>query len=77
MADCLAGYYLGSLTCRGIATADDIRTTLLTACVIADGTGDPIGDLETHGTCQQRATAVAVGLRAYLAGQPPIAACRL
>jgi predicted metalloprotease len=76
-ADCLAGYYLGSLVCRGLATAFDIRTTLATACIIADGTGDPIEDRDTHGTCEQRATSVAVGIDAYLAGLPPLAACAL
>lgn len=76
-ADCLAGYYLGSLVCRGLATERDIRTTLATACIIADGTGDPIADRETHGTCEQRATSVAFGIDAYLAGVAPLAACAL
>lgn len=74
-ADCLAGYYLGSLTCRGIGTIDDIRATLGTACVIADGTGDPIADLRTHGTCEQRVGAVVVGMQAYLAGHNAALAC--
>lgn len=74
-ADCLAGYYLGSLSCRGIATIDDVRATLATACVIADGTGDPIRDLDTHGTCEQRAQAVAIGMDAYMAGEAALAAC--
>lgn len=77
MADCLAGYYLGSLSCRGIATANDVRTTLATACVIADGTGDPVADLRTHGTCEQRASAVARGMDAYAQRLPPIAACQI
>lgn len=76
-ADCLAGYYMGSLVCRGLVTERDITVTLATACVIADGTGDPIADRETHGTCQQRATSVAHGMRAYLSGDAPLAACAL
>lgn len=76
-ADCLAGYYLGSLDCRNLVTKDDIRTTLATACIIADGSGDPIADLETHGTCDQRMKAVAVGMSAYLTGQPALASCAL
>lgn len=75
MADCLAGYYLGSLVCRGVVTRYDLTATLATACVIADGTGDPIADLSTHGTCEQRATSVAAGIAAYLAGRPALAAC--
>ncbi len=75
MADCLAGYYLGSLVCRGTATLADVTATLQTACVIADGTGDPIADLGTHGTCQQRAASVARGMDAYLQGQAALAAC--
>lgn len=74
-ADCLAGYYLGSLSCRGIATMDDVRATLATACVIADGTGDPVRDLNTHGTCEQRMKSVAAGMDAYMAGEPALAAC--
>jgi hypothetical protein len=74
-ADCLAGYYLGSLSCRGIATIDDVRATLATACVIADGTGDPVRDLDTHGTCEQRAKSVAHGMDAYMAGEPALDAC--
>lgn len=76
-ADCYAGYYLGSLICRGLATQQDIVATLTTACVIADGTGDPIGDLDTHGTCEQRVSSVALGMRGYLQRTPALAACRL
>jgi hypothetical protein len=76
-ADCLAGYFLGSLVCAGRTTARDIETTLATACVIADGTGDPLADLETHGTCRQRVGSVAIGIQAYLAGAPALASCAL
>jgi predicted metalloprotease len=76
-ADCLAGYYLGSLACRGLVTEEDVKTTLATACIIADGTGDPIADLATHGTCEQRVKSVAVGMNAYLAGDSALAACAL
>lgn len=76
-ADCLAGYYLGSLICKGEVTTRDLQTTLATACVIADGTGDPVADLESHGTCDQRVKSVAAGIDAYLAGQAPLAACAL
>jgi hypothetical protein len=76
-ADCLAGYYLGSLSCRGITTIDDVRATLATACVLADGTGDPIRDRDTHGTCEQRARSVAIGMDAYLAGEPALSACSI
>jgi hypothetical protein len=76
-ADCLAGYYMGSLICRGLVTERDVTVTLAAACIIADGTGDPVADLETHGTCTQRATSVAHGMRAYLTGDAPLAACAL
>jgi len=76
-ADCLAGYYLGSVVCRGLATEQDVKTTLATACIIADGTGNPITDAETHGTCEQRMTSLAVGMKAYLAGDRPLDACAL
>lgn len=76
-ADCLAGYYLGSLVCRGVVTQADVKVTLATACIIADGTGDPIGDLDTHGTCDQRASAVANGMSGYLSGEDALFACRL
>lgn len=75
MADCLAGYYLGSLLCRGLATEHDVRAALATSCVIADGTGDPVADLDTHGTCEQRMQEVDVGIRAYQARSNPLAAC--
>lgn len=74
-ADCLAGYYLGSLLCEGRASRTDLEVTLRTACVIADGTGDPVADLDTHGTCEQRVSAVVRGVSAFQSGQPPIAAC--
>ncbi len=74
-ADCLAGYYLGSLVCRGLVTDADVRATLATACLIADGTGDPVGDLQTHGTCAQRNSMVTRGMRGYLASQPALAVC--
>jgi hypothetical protein len=77
MADCLAGYYLGSHVCRGNATERDLMVTLNTACIIADGTGNPITDLSTHGTCEQRVGQVAKGIRAYLSNQLPITACAL
>jgi hypothetical protein len=76
-ADCLAGYYLGSVACRGLATENDIVTTLRTACTIADGTGDPIADQASHGTCEQRATAVARGMDGYLANGHPLDVCPL
>ena len=76
-ADCLSGYYLGSLVCRGQATEHDLITTLKTACLIADGTGNPITDLQTHGTCQQRMQSVAIGIQAYLSGQLPLTACSI
>ena len=76
-ADCLGGYYLGSLVCRGLASENDITATLRTACILADGTGDPIADQKTHGTCAQRETAVVTGMRAYLTGQRPLEACAL
>jgi len=76
-ADCLAGYYLGSLVCRGTATQHDLIATLTTACVIADGTGDPIVDLGTHGTCEQRVQSVSFGIEAYLNGQLPLDACAI
>ena len=76
-ADCLAGYYLGSLQCKGQTTERDIVTTLATACIIGDGSGDPIADLETHGTCEQRMEAIKAGMRAYLAGEAPLQACAL
>ena len=76
-ADCLAGYYLGSLVCRGNATINDVRATLATACIIADGTGNAITDLATHGTCEQRAKSVARGMEAYLGNELPLTACRL
>jgi predicted metalloprotease len=74
-ADCLAGFYLGSLICRGAVTRDDIATTLGTACVIADGTGDPVADQRTHGTCDQRVSAVARGISAYLSSADALASC--
>jgi len=76
-ADCLAGYYLGSHVCRGTATQQDLIATLATACLIADGTGNPITDLNTHGTCQQRMQAVTAGIEAYLTGALPLTACLL
>jgi hypothetical protein len=76
-ADCLGGYYLGSLVCRGQATERDLATVLGTACIIADGTGNPLTDLQTHGTCEQRVTSVARGIRAYLDGELPLVACRI
>jgi hypothetical protein len=76
-ADCLAGYYLGSHVCRGTVTERDLITTLATACIIGDGTGDPIADLETHGTCEQRVESVKAGIRAYFAGEAPLEACAL
>lgn len=76
-ADCLAGYYLGSLVCAGRTSAADIRATLATACIIADGTGDPVADLATHGTCAQRAASVEFGIEAYLRGDPALASCAL
>jgi hypothetical protein len=76
-ADCFAGYYLGSLACRGLVSEADVRTTLNTACVIADGTGDPIKDLRTHGTCEQRSNSVAAGMRGYLASRSALVACSL
>lgn len=76
-ADCLAGYYLGSLVCRGHANLRDVVATLTTACIIADGTGNPVTDLATHGTCEQRAQSVALGMQAYLDNQLPLTACRL
>lgn len=74
-ADCFAGYYLGSVICEGRASRADLELTLRTACVIADGTGDPITDLDTHGTCEQRVAAVALGIAAFQSGRAPIAAC--
>lgn len=74
-ADCFAGYYLGSLACRGLARISDVQTTLATACLIADGTGDPVGDLETHGTCAQRTSMVTRGMRGYLAGTSALVTC--
>lgn len=76
-ADCLAGYYLGSLVCRGSVNRNDVITTLATACIIADGTGNPITDLATHGTCDQRAQSVARGMQAYLNSELPLTACAL
>ncbi len=76
-ADCLAGYYLGSLSCRGLTSRTDIVIALRTACIIADGTGDPVRDRETHGTCDQRANALAAGIDAYYAGALPLTACAL
>jgi Putative neutral zinc metallopeptidase len=74
-ADCFAGYYLGSLVCEGRVNQVDVTSTLETACVIADGTGDPVADLHTHGTCRQRVSAVARGIEAYLRGASAIATC--
>ncbi|HEU0029279.1 MAG TPA: hypothetical protein VFQ53_01515 [Kofleriaceae bacterium] len=76
-ADCYSGYYLGSLVCRGLATEPDLVQTLANACIAADGTGDPIADLQTHGTCEQRASALAIGIHGYLTGTPALAACRI
>lgn len=76
-ADCLAGYYLGSLSCRSLVTEADVVATLATACIIADGTGDPVSDLDTHGTCEQRVGAVVRGMRGYLANEAAFAACAL
>ena len=76
-ADCLAGYYLGSLVCRSQITERDLLTALATAYIIADGTGDPIRDLETHGTPEQRAASLAHGVRAYLNSELPLRACAI
>lgn len=74
-ADCLSGYYLGSLVCRGTATQQDLIAALATACAIGDGTGDPIADLDTHGTCERRVDAVKAGIAAYLNGDLPLDVC--
>jgi hypothetical protein len=76
-ADCLGGYYLGSLVCRNGLNVTDVVATLATACIIADGTGNPFTDINTHGTCEQRAEFVAKGMRAYLDNELPLAACAL
>jgi predicted metalloprotease len=74
-ADCLSGYYVGSLACRGIASERDIMGTLALACQLGDGTGDPIADRDSHGTCDQRRDAVARGIDAYYQNMPPLHAC--
>lgn len=74
-ADCLAGYYIGSLVCKGAATKADVLATLATACVLADGTGDLAADLNTHGTCEQRAGWVAAGIDGYFAGKAAFSVC--
>jgi predicted metalloprotease len=76
-ADCFAGYYLGSVACRGLVGQADILATLTTACVIADGTGNPVTDRETHGTCEQRMQAVVLGMDGYARRLPATTACRL
>jgi hypothetical protein len=74
-ADCLAGYYFGSLVCRGLASEDDVQHVLATACVITDGTGNASTDAQSHGTCDERVASVATGMKAYLEGQSPLETC--
>ncbi|HTL36397.1 MAG TPA: neutral zinc metallopeptidase [Kofleriaceae bacterium] len=75
-ADCLAGYYLGGKMCdEGIADRD-LQATLDFACSIADGNGDPVHDRNSHGTCDQRMSAIKQGIAAYQQRKAPLAGCR-
>ncbi|WP_437948935.1 hypothetical protein WME98_51305 [Sorangium sp. So ce296] len=74
-ADCYSGYFIGWLLCNGRANDADVMGTLAAACKVAEGTGHPWFDINTHGTCQQRQQAISTGINAYLGGVPPLQAC--
>jgi hypothetical protein len=74
-ADCLAGYFLGWLGCIGEASDDSIHIALSTACNAGDPVAQPWFAPGAHGTCIERASAVALGIEGYRNVQRPSLAC--
>jgi hypothetical protein len=74
-ADCYSGYFLGSLVCEGQVSEADLARTLDVVCQLGDG--EHWLDLDSHGTCDERAKATLAGVRAYLGGRSALEACRL
>jgi hypothetical protein len=72
-ADCLAGYFIQASVCAGKRGGDDAEAAFATACTVGDPTWFRGG---THGTCQQRITAVHIGMDGYRRGADPLVVCR-
>jgi len=74
-ADCLAGYYIGSVICRGLVTESAVSGALSSVCGTQDPVGTPWFAPGAHGTCSQRVNAVVTGINAYFSLIPPLDAC--
>jgi hypothetical protein len=74
-ADCLSGYFLAWLECSGRSNMSD--TMAVTGSICAVGDPQPSGwfDPNTHGTCNERISAVLRGAGGYRAGQGPALVC--
>ena len=64
-ADCMAGYFLGFLTCTGQVDGIDVDASMTEICAAGDLPGTPWWDENAHGTCGQRAAAVLDGVSGY------------
>ena len=70
-ADCMAGYFLGYLSCTGQVDGIDVDTAMNEICMVGDLPGTPWWDVNAHGTCQQRVTAALDGVAGYALRIPP------
>ena len=76
-ADCLAGYFVGSLICSGRINRNDVAGTLSEVCAGQDPAQVQWFDEMAHGTCTQRQSAFLLGVNTYLAKdlQDPLLTC--
>ena len=64
-ADCMAGYFLGFLTCTGQVDGIDVNAALNEICLAGDLPGTPWWDENAHGSCAERVAAALFGISGY------------
>lgn len=70
-ADCMAGYFLGYLSCTGQVDGIDVETSMNEICNVGDLPGTPWWDEDAHGTCELRVGATIAGVTGYALRVPP------
>ena len=74
-ADCMAGYFLGYLSCTGQVDGVDVRASLDAICDAGDLPGTPWWDDNAHGTCRERIDETLAGISGYALRVPPKSWC--
>lgn len=74
-ADCFAGFYAGFKIHSGAVSQADIAGAFRNSCQIGDANFSPWWLPGAHGTCVERVAALDGGIRGYLGGLTPFAAC--